>query len=236
MVRCVRWCGATSAAAGNACCGGSDTDMSDPMILRLDETVTLRPRTIGTQSGAIAHHGGLGQYFQFGPEEAFVVGLIDGRRGMTELTAAIHDAGMDWTPEEISEFLSMLVRGHVLIASGDPASGRPDGRDAGEGGAGDADAPVRDDPLLRQEASLAQAARTRLWLGSLSWVISLRFPIMNFDGVARRLVGHVGWLFTPVGVLLWSMLVGSSFVLMLSSQDAFKTDLRRIFDASMWMP
>ncbi|TWU67728.1 Peptidase family M50 [Crateriforma conspicua] len=199
--------------SGKNRCGGWGTDrMMEGFVPHLDSEVRLSPRTIGGQSGAIAHHQGLEKFFRFGCEEALLIGMIDGRRSVEDLLLGMQRAGVDWSGDDVVGFLSMLIRERLLLP------------------------PVQEFDQEKAEQLGRKTDPLRWWMTPLSSVVSLRIPLMDFDRPALRLSRHFGFLFQPVAVAVWAVLVISAMVMMALRRDELAGELSRLFDRQMWIP
>ncbi|SMP69625.1 hypothetical protein SAMN06265222_11273 [Neorhodopirellula lusitana] len=66
-------------------------------------------------------HAGTGQHFQFGAAEHYVAQLLDGQRGVAEIVADAEEAGLEWTPKDVADFIGMLVAQKLAITVAAPS-------------------------------------------------------------------------------------------------------------------
>lgn len=82
---------------------------ADAPLVCLDEDVRFTSMDIGGVSTVRCVHAGTGQHFQFGPAEHHVAELLDGQRTVTEIVVEAEQAGLDWSAQDVAEFIGVLV-------------------------------------------------------------------------------------------------------------------------------
>ncbi|TWT80013.1 Peptidase family M50 [Planctomycetes bacterium CA13] len=74
---------------------------------------------------------------------------------------------------------------------------------------------------------------TRL-ISFLPLLICQRIPLFRGDRFATRLEKHFGRSFSPMGMVLWGVLVASGLMLVYGHWHAFMAEIRQLFDPQLW--
>ncbi|MEM6979791.1 MAG: site-2 protease family protein [Planctomycetota bacterium] len=93
---------------------------ADAPPVRLDADVTFQSVEIGGVLVHRAEHHGTGQYFQFGAAEYHVACLLDGESLITDIVARVQSDGLDWTPEDVADFIGILVTQKLAVPVDSP--------------------------------------------------------------------------------------------------------------------
>ncbi|MEO9935239.1 MAG: site-2 protease family protein [Rhodopirellula bahusiensis] len=204
-----------------------------------------------------AAHSGTGQHFQFGAAEHYIASLLDGERSTTQIVEQAQRDGLDWSPEDVADFIAVLVSQKIAIAERGagvaPVSPSPDvALDASSellGETSDADESNLDDRLESATAThgkndrigILQSLKRMLsgWVApfvkACSWLISLRFPLINANGPANALLPFTRQLFTPRGVVVAGAFIAISMTFALFQRRELTAELMRIFDSQLWI-
>jgi putative peptide zinc metalloprotease protein len=122
-----------------------------------------------------------GQFWRFSPETWAVVGALDGRRTVDEIWRALAtELGDDLpTQDEVVQLLGQLHRADALAG----------------------DVP----PVLRELDERARSQRRARLVRQLRNPLFVKVPLLDPDAFLRATVPLVGWLFTPFGLVLWTL-------------------------------
>ena len=130
------------------------------------------------------------QYYRLNPAAYHFVGMLDGQRGVGEVWRACNEELGDDAPTqgEAIQLLGQLYAANLIHAELPP----------------DAESMFR---RFRQR-------KTREVRGYLMNLLFIRIPLLDPDAFLNRWVGVVGWIFSPIGAVLWvaMMAVGLYFV------------------------
>ncbi|MDG2221163.1 MAG: peptidase M50 [Rubripirellula sp.] len=192
---------------------GGDTT---PTRITIDPQVVFTQREIGGQVSAVAHHAAIDKFFQLGQEEYHVAQMLDGKRTLSEITQILQAEGSDWTPQETAKFIAKLVAVRLAhpVESYDEAKSTSASNEA--------------------QNPASQNPKVRIAKG-LSLLISQRIPLFPGDPVAAYLSRKIGRLFSTPGTC-WSVLfIASGLILMAANATEFAAEIRRMFDASIWI-
>lgn len=189
------------------------------MRVRLDSTVTFSQRTTGAQTLYVAYHAGLGKYYQFGAEEHHIASLLDGNRTITDVLLALQEAGIQWDPRDVAEFISRMVASKLAttVESESTATG------------------VAEPTPTKSSGDVASKVWNVHLPKLLAHIVSQRFPLMNGQRVAIALERRFGSLFDLTGMACWVMLVFSGLLIVYGNATTFAAELRRMFDPSLWL-
>ncbi|MFG0267346.1 MAG: peptidase M50, partial [Rhodopirellula sp. JB055] len=80
--------------------------MASPKV-RLDSEMEFTVCEVAGVTVIRAAHGGTGKHFQFGAAEHHVAMLLDGERSTTEIITQAKRDGLDWSAEDIADFISV---------------------------------------------------------------------------------------------------------------------------------
>ena len=193
------------------------------MQLSIAAGVEFSTRIVGDRTSYVAHHAGQGKYYRFGAEEHFVASLIDGKRSAADIHAAIESDGVQWSAEDVTDFITKLIQYKIVIAKAAPA-------ECVEG----TDSPSPKSPA--QYGSREPSAPTMMVriTSILSVIISQRFPLTSGHRVASLFESTIGRLFTTTGAIAWTLLVGSALAVVYGHRSEFHGEVRKLFDPAIW--
>ena len=184
-----------------------DQTPTPPMIVQLDSQLFFERRESGGRSVYVAHQHETGKYFHFGPEEYHVACLLNGQRSAAEIHALLHRDGIDWTAEEIAEFISKMIANKLAKPVG-------------------ALTPTKPTNSIRWTHRLP---------AYLSLLVSQRIPLINGHRLATFCDRKFGCLFSKVGIIYWTGLVISGLLIVFAHRQDFAEELRRMFDPGVWV-
>ncbi len=184
-----------------------DQTLNQPTIIQLDRGLAFQRRDCGGRSIYIAHQHESGKYFHFGPEEYHVASLLNGHRSASEVQRQMHDDGIDWTGEEIAEFISKMIANKLAKPVGIAMPSQPT------------------NPI----------AWYRRLPAYLSLLISQRIPLVNGHQLASFLDRNFGFVFNKVGIVYWTGLVISGLMIVTTHRQDFAAELQRMFDPDVWV-
>lgn len=212
---------ASDAAASNAAASiaAADIESGAPQTSRVDlaEHVTLQRRQAGGYSAGLLSDEGTGKHYHVGPVETFVLEQIaDGGRDLTALVALLSTAEVDWSSEDLAGFIETLGKAGLLRV----ALQRP----MPETG----DAPTSAKPAKRGGFAAM--------IGSVSWLISFRIPIANFDRPAATACSVVGGLLHPVTIVIACVWIAVMLSLVAIEYSAMMSQVTQLFDRGLWLP
>lgn len=197
--------------------GGGETDSTteapESPKVRIDEDVAFTPLQVGGVSVVRCVHAGTGQHFQFGAAEYHVAMMLDGTRGVSEIVAEVQQSGLDWTPHDVADFIGVLVSQKIATTSLPETTSPP-----------------------AQKVSATFSATAFAFLSKMcGYAISLRFPLVQADPIARRITPWLRPLVSRQGSLIVSVLMMISLSFALVQRERLADELMRIFDSSQWL-
>nr|WP_236696719.1 site-2 protease family protein [Rhodopirellula islandica] len=238
---------------------GPPASMTAPKV-RLDSDLEFNVCEVAGVTVVRAAHAGTGKHFQFGAAEHHVAMLLDGQRSTTEIIAQAEQDGLDWSAEDIADFIAVLVAQKIAIAEQTPASTPPScNSPASEPGqqvetsvppADAMNASVDLDSLGESTPEPTADSKRNRWspwlIGKLasciaplikvcSWLISLRFPLINANAPANAALPVMRPLFSIHGVVIAGSFISVSMVFALFHRKQLTAELMRIFDSQMWV-
>jgi putative peptide zinc metalloprotease protein len=192
-----------------------DQSTPQPVRIAIDPQIVFSRRQIGGRPMFIAHHPVIGKFFQLGAEEYRAASYLDGERSLHDILQLLNIDGIDWSARELAEFISKLITAKMAndIASTPAFPGSTE--------------------QPQQPSQLNQWFRRLLQL--LSLTISQRIPLVDGHQIASRLEKRIGPVFSPIGMLCWSVLVGSGLMIVVAGHQEFSEELRRMFDPGIWL-
>ena len=234
--------------------GLSGPPLQAPKV-RLDPELEFTVCEVAGVTVIRAAHGGTGQHFQLGTSEHYVATLLDGHRSTTEIVHQAQRDGLDWSPEDVADFIAVLVAQKIAIAEGVPAAlpsampAEPATDSATKADLLNTDEVSTEDSV---EAAVKQPARAKrpglfavlnrlfsISIGPLikacSWLISLRFPLVNANGPANALLPLSRPLFTAHGVVVAGSFIAVTMTFALFQRSQLTAELMRIFDSELWI-
>ncbi|MEM8669706.1 MAG: site-2 protease family protein [Planctomycetota bacterium] len=187
--------------------------------ITMDPQVVFTRRAIGGRITAVAHHSGLGKFFQLGTEEFRIAQLLDGNRTLNEIIQILQSEGIEWTPRETAEFIARLVAARLAHPMKSP------------------DVPDTSDQTSESlESEPSPKGRPLLgFLKALSFMISQRIPLFRGDPVAAYLSRKLGGIFSVSGTIWGVLLIASGLLIVTAKASEFSTEIRRMFDPSIWI-
>jgi len=133
-------------------------------------------------------HAG-GRSHRFSPAAYRLVGLMDGKRTIEELWQSLNAQAGDEAPTQ-DETIRLLGQLHA------------------------ADAMICDVPPDGEELFRRFQRHRRMQIKQKIWSpLALRFPLLDPERFLDRTLPYVGWLFSPIGAVLWLTVVGLGAVL-----------------------
>ncbi|MCM2374871.1 site-2 protease family protein [Aporhodopirellula aestuarii] len=218
-----------------------------PAKIRIDPDVEFTPIKIAGVSMARCVHSGTGTHFQFGAAEHHVATLLDGTRTISDVLKQLEEDGLDWTPQDVADFVGVLVAQKIAIAQvPGPASqsATEPTADAAVPSAESSFDSVSNEttPSAANEppAAAAQPAKSDtapLLATVLTWcgyVISLRFPLVHAQPLAQRVLP---WVRPLLGGYLMAATVASinlSMLLAATEYGRLSAELMRVFASDQW--
>lgn len=153
-------------------------------------------------------------YFRFHDEEFAILQMLDGHASLDEIKERFE---AEFTPQKITyqdlqQFVGMLHRSGLVISDA-----------AGQG---------------RQLRKRGDEKRRRELLGKLTNVFALRFRGIDPERLLHGLLPYTRWLFHPVFMLAWCLLVLSALTLVAVQFDIFRTRLptfHQFFGPHNWL-
>lgn len=171
-----------------------------------------------------ASHGGTGQHFQFGSAEYHVAKLLNGERTTAEIVQTVQEDGLDWTAEDVAEFIAVLVAQKV-------ATVRNTEKPPIENTASDEESPKSTRPSIATSLLPLIAPVMK----GLSWLISLRLPLVNANRPADRVLPWMKWSFTQNGLVIAGSFIAISLFFASLQSVPLANELRRVFDSQLWI-
>lgn len=218
--------------------------------VRLADEVTLQRRESGGHSSGLLCDGGTGKYYHVGASETFVLERIaDGGRDLPALVSLLYSAEVDWTNEDLARFIETLSKAGLIAVSLqhpeiDDASSMPhDAAASAADPSGSTSNPSSNPSSAGPENGPPNAAPAAAPAGGLmrlikpmSWLISFRIPIANFDRPAASACWAVGGLFHPVVmaiVVVWIIAMSTMVAINYAEMISHVTQM---FDRGLWLP
>ncbi|TWT87939.1 site-2 protease family protein [Neorhodopirellula pilleata] len=180
-------------------------------VVRIDEDVEFTPVQVAGVSLVRCVHRGTGQHYQFGAAEYHVAMMLDGTRNVSQIVAEAHDSGLDWTSQDVAEFIGVLISQKIATTS-TPATPPP--------------AEKVLDPFF--SSAMAFIGKT------CSFAISLRFPLAHADPIARRVTPWLRPMLSRRGSLIVSVMIAITLFFAWVQRDRLAAELMRIFDSKQW--
>ena len=136
---------------------------------------------------------GSNKFYRLDESNYYLVGLLDGKRSVDEVwQIATEQLGHDApTQGEVIQLLGQLYTNNLL----------------------EADLPPDVEGMFDRYRKRKQREVT----GYLTNILFARIPLYDPDRMLGRWVGVLGWLFSPVGIALWCVLVGYGLYALLSA-------------------
>jgi putative peptide zinc metalloprotease protein len=151
---------------------------------RLRATVQTRRQHFRGQVWHIVQDPANNSYFRLHPAAYRFIAMLDGRRSVADAwrscTAALGDESL--TQTEVVAVLGQLYSANLIQA----------------------DLPPDAEGLFRRHQK-RRGREIRAWLTN---ILFLRVPVFDPDRLLGALAAAVGWVFSPVGLLLWLALLG----------------------------
>lgn len=176
-------------------------------------------RMIGGRRTHVCHHHQKGNFFHLGPAEYEAARLLDGNRGAAEVAGELNRRGIAWTAADVAKLMAMLVQSGLAQIADAPAAG--EGTNAADEGE-------------KVRARKAPPSRHGEIARGLSALLSQRINLFNGDRVAAKLVGAVGFVFSPPAVAIWGAIVVSGALIVGAHRVDFAAELRRFFSPQSW--
>ncbi len=180
---------------------------AEPPIVALDPGLVFERREVGGRTTYVALQHQTGKYFHFGAQEYHAATLLDGRRSIAEVAAQLQSDGVDWTGQEVVEFVGKLVASNLATTSGPQSA------------------------ALRTN-SPSWSHRVPAYL---SLLISQRIPLLNGHDLASFLEQRIGIVFSKLGIVYWIGLITSGLLIVAGHHREFISELRRMFDPGVWV-
>ncbi|CAD72219.1 conserved hypothetical protein [Rhodopirellula baltica SH 1] len=229
--------------------------------VRLDPELEFTVCEVAGVTVIRAAHGGTGQHFQLGTSEHYVATLLDGHRSTTEIVQQAERDGLDWSPEDVADFIAVLVAQKIAIAEGTPAVAPQLPVEVATNPPTESDADAvnidevsvedsnEDDAVESASGPTGKASRTSIFavasrmfsvcvgpfIKACSWLISLRFPLINANGPANALLPLARPLFTVHGVVVAGAFIAITMSFALFQRSQLTAELMRIFDSQLWV-
>ncbi|WP_153559336.1 site-2 protease family protein [Roseimaritima sediminicola] len=181
---------------------------ADAAPVRLRDGLHFRSQPSAGRPAYVCHDTQRGKYYHFGVAELEIARLLDGRRSIEQLAAELQQLGVIWTAEDIAIFLSSLVKNGLAEVV----------REDGETGGVSPEGPPPTPMLPRMLAGL----------------VSQRIPLFAADRAAVRLTAWLHRLFSPLGVVLWSLLVLSGLWQAARHRGEWQGELHQLFSPHAW--
>ncbi|MFG0290853.1 MAG: site-2 protease family protein [Rhodopirellula sp. JB044] len=215
-----------------------------PVVIKLDPDVEFTPIEIAGVSMARCVHTGTGTHFQFGAAEYHVAMLLDGTRSVSQVVREVANDGLDWTPEDIAEFIGVLVSQKIAITLSPATKNSPDAVES----IFERDSQLENtsSAALERTPSSSQSGRggdnkasaSTLLSGLLTWcgyLISVRLPLLHAEPWASRLTPIVRPLLGGyVRVVAVSYIV-LSLVYAAGNRARLSDELLKVFDSNQWL-
>lgn len=170
-------------------------------VLRLKPHVDSFRHVYQGQVWYVFHDRAAHRYYRISGKGAEVIGGLDGRRGLEDVLAALHARDPENAPDprQVLEFIHQLNALDLLQSDAVPDVDRLDARHA----------------MLRR----------RHWLAALRTPLSLKVPLLDPTSLLDRLMPWTAWMFSPIGALLWLIIVGSGAVIGLMYWNTLARDV-----------
>ena len=138
---------------------------------------------------------------RFNPSAYQIIGLMNGERTMQEIWDGVIERLGDDAPtqEEVVQILGQLHFADVMQC----------------------EVPSDVDELLRRSQRVSRRGALARWLSPLA----IKFPLFDPDRFLERTLPWYGWLFGPMGALLWLVVVGWAGISAVQHWDLLTQDL-----------
>ncbi|MBB3207901.1 hypothetical protein FHS27_003728 [Rhodopirellula rubra] len=223
---------------------------ASPTMIQIDPDVEFTPIEIAGISMARCVHAGTGVHFQFGAAEYHVAMMLDGTRSVTEIVQQLSDDGLDWTPQDVADFIGVLVAQKIAITqspAADPTVETP----SIERALASESQPSSVETLFDKEqteprqqrpspegATEAKSRVAALFASLVTWcsyVISLRLPLLHAAPWAKRVTPIVRPLLGGYVRVLACVGIVVSMLFAASQHSRLSGELLRIFDSNQWL-
>jgi len=199
----------------------------------IDPEIEFTPMQVAGVTMARCVHRGTGVHFQFGAAEHHVATLTDGNRSVTDIVEQANADGLDWSPQDVADFIGVLVAQKIAIAS--VPAGKPPQPASSEHGSPRETRPTG--PTQPSPPASGRLAKTLLtqsvkWCG---YAISLRFPLVHGNPWAERLLPVVRPLLGGFGLIGGTIVIAGSVGFSLYHRGDLASELMRIFDSNQWL-
>ena len=221
---------------------------------KLRADVRFELRTVGGTSGGVLVDERDGRFFQLGGEEAAFLNVCLQAGDIVQGTAQAKRMGLAWSDEEVTEFFGKLRQSRLVEllteaneeprATAEPgaieesAAAIDDRSDAAMRPANDAGVqtePVAADRSNPEAASPPSTTWIRSLLGTVSKLLSLRIPIVDFDRTSDRMHARLGWLTDRRFVWVWLIAIVTAWVYVATRLDRLGEQWQRWFDSGDWV-
>lgn len=200
------------------------------VVIQVDSAIEFSQRGVGAETVYVANDRRTGKFYRFGGCEYHVVTLLNGENSLVDVHQQLTRDGLHWSEIDVIAFARELTQQRLAtvvtvadaVGARDSGNGEANARSAGQ------------HPASQQPAATRkQAAATTLRL--MGSVLTQRFPIIDGDRVAARLLPAFGFLFGVPATLLWMLLIAVGVGVVWLHADAFSAEVRRVFDQQLWL-
>jgi len=151
------------------------------------------------------------QFFRLNDASYFFIGLLDGKRTVAEAWRIANEQLGDRAPTqpEVIQLLGQLYASNLLVAE-----------------------------LPADSAGIFERYRKKVHREIRSYlanVLFMRIPLWDPDQMLNRWIRAVGWIFSPVGFVLWAVLIGFALMQLAGQGAALVAQSRRVLDPSNWI-
>ena len=196
----------------------TDTRPPSPegIFIEMLPELTFTRREIGGRSSYVCHLEQKGQFYHFGAAEYEAARLLNGQRSIPEVLHELKRVGVDWSPIELGQFGSMLLKcGLARVRGGDSSSHKASNSTTTSPGS-------------------RATHPAQLLLRGMGSLISLRVSLFQADPLAAALSRRLGMLFAPRGVIIWLVLVLSALLIGWENRQELGQQLRHVLAPQSW--
>lgn len=201
----------------------TESKRDDPMavVIQVDPRLEFSMRSNGSQTVYIANDPRTGKFYRFGAREYHAVTLMDGTRTLEAVFKQLDRDGLLWSTIDVVAFARELTQHRLADVIQSPSP---------QNSAVQQDSP-RQPVSKTAKRGIGFATPIRMMAG----LLTQRFPLVNGDRVASKLLPVIGFLFSRPAQIAWVMLVVCGFGAVWTNADAFSLEIRRVFDRQLWL-